>query len=65
MKGVEAGQTLGLLLARRVEAVRTLGLQAGKSYYERGRGRAGSRVTAGKAGRGRADSRVTGREALL
>ena len=31
MKGVEAGQTLGL--------------QAGKLYYERGRGREGSRVT--------------------
>ena len=51
MKGVEAGQTLGLLLARRVEAGQTLGLQAGKPYYERGRGRA--------------DSRVTGWEALL
>ena len=34
-----------------VEAGQTLGLQAGKPYYERGRGRA--------------DSRVTGWEALL
>ena len=30
-----------------------MSLQAGKLYYERGRGRADSRVTAGKAGRGR------------
>jgi hypothetical protein len=64
MKG-SGGRLQGRRLAWRVEAEQTLGLQAGKPYYEGVEAGQTLGLQAGKAGRGGADSRVTGWESLL